>query len=61
MVGDVESGAKLVVVVDATEETIEPKVRVSNRKAMVYCDLHRKLSNINVGVIKFLWQDGGYK
>ena len=41
-VGDVESGAKLVVVVasDATEETIEPKVRVSNRKAIVYCDLH---------------------
>ena len=43
-VGDVESGVRVVVVVasDATEEIIEPKVRVSNRKAIVYCDLHRK-------------------
>ena len=42
-VGDVLSRAVLIVVVtsEATEEAIEPKVRVSNRKAMAHCDFHR--------------------
>ena len=42
-VGDVLSRAVLIVVVtsEATEEAIEPKVRVSNRKAIAHCDFHR--------------------
>ena len=42
-VGDVLSRAVLIVVVtsEATEEAIEPKVLVSNRKAMAHCDFHR--------------------
>ena len=41
-VGDVASSDVLIVVVtsEATEEAIEPKVRVSNRKAMAHCDFH---------------------